>query len=33
MGPLRGFDTEYGARPLKRVIQKEVGNALSEYFG
>ena len=27
-----GFDTEYGARPLKRLIQKEVGNALSEFI-
>ena len=27
-----GFDSEYGARPLKRLIQKEVGNALSEFI-
>ncbi len=27
-----GFDIEYGARPLKRLIQKEVGNALSEFI-
>ena len=27
-----GYDTEYGARPLKRLIQKEVGNALSEFI-
>lgn len=27
-----GFDAEYGARPLKRLIQKEVGNALSRYI-
>lgn len=28
----RGYDPEYGARPLKRLIQKEVGNALSEFI-
>lgn len=27
-----GFDAEYGARPLKRLIQREVGNALSRYI-
>jgi len=27
-----GFDPEYGARPLKRLIQKEVGNLLSEFI-
>ena len=27
-----GYDSEYGARPLKRLIQKEVGNALSEFI-
>jgi ATP-dependent Clp protease ATP-binding subunit ClpB len=27
-----GYDIEYGARPLKRLIQKEVGNALSEFI-
>ncbi|EQA43333.1 ATP-dependent chaperone protein ClpB [Leptospira broomii serovar Hurstbridge str. 5399] len=27
-----GFDPEYGARPLKRLIQREVGNALSSYI-
>ncbi|MBM9499385.1 ATP-dependent chaperone ClpB [Leptospira sp. 201903071] len=27
-----GFDPEYGARPLKRLIQREVGNALSRYI-
>jgi ATP-dependent Clp protease ATP-binding subunit ClpA len=25
-----GFDPQYGARPLKRVIQKHIVNALSE---
>jgi acetylornithine deacetylase/succinyl-diaminopimelate desuccinylase-like protein len=25
-----GFDSEYGARPLKRLIQRELGNTLSE---
>jgi ATP-dependent Clp protease ATP-binding subunit ClpB len=28
----RGYDPEYGARPLKRFIQKELGNPLSEYI-
>lgn len=27
-----GFDPEYGARPLKRLIQREVGNVLSEFI-
>ncbi|PJZ68393.1 ATP-dependent chaperone ClpB [Leptospira perolatii] len=27
-----GFDPEYGARPLKRVIQREIGNALSSFI-
>ena len=27
-----GYDSEYGARPVKRLIQKEVGNALSEFI-
>ncbi len=27
----RGFDAQYGARPLKRLIQKEVGNLLSRF--
>lgn len=27
-----GFDAEYGARPLKRLIQREVGNVLSRYI-
>ncbi len=27
-----GFDPEYGARPLKRTIQKEVGNLLSNFL-
>lgn len=27
-----GFDPEYGARPLKRLIQREVGNALSKFI-
>jgi ATP-dependent Clp protease ATP-binding subunit ClpB len=26
----QGFDPHYGARPLKRLIQKEVTNALSK---
>ncbi|MFM7310864.1 MAG: AAA family ATPase, partial [Flavobacteriales bacterium] len=28
----RGFDPQYGARPVKRVIQKEVMNELSKYI-
>jgi len=27
-----GFDSEYGARPLKRLIQRELGNTLSEFI-
>lgn len=27
-----GYDPEYGARPLKRLIQRELGNALSEFI-
>ncbi|MCP5501108.1 MAG: ATP-dependent chaperone ClpB [Leptospiraceae bacterium] len=27
-----GFDPDYGARPLKRLVQKLLGNALSEYI-
>lgn len=27
-----GFDPEYGARPLKRLIQREIGNALSSFI-
>jgi ATP-dependent Clp protease ATP-binding subunit ClpB len=27
-----GYDSEYGARPLKRLIQRELGNALSEFI-
>jgi ATP-dependent Clp protease ATP-binding subunit ClpB len=27
-----GYDSEYGARPLKRLIQKEIGNVLSAYI-
>ena len=27
-----GFDSEYGARPLKRLIQRELGNSLSEFI-
>ncbi|TGL62354.1 ATP-dependent chaperone ClpB [Leptospira sarikeiensis] len=27
-----GFDPEYGARPLKRLIQREIGNALSNFI-
>lgn len=27
-----GYDPEYGARPLKRVIQKQIGNLLSEFI-
>lgn len=27
-----GFDAEYGARPLKRLIQREVGNSLSRFI-
>ena len=29
---LTGFDSEYGARPLKRFIQRELGNSLSEFI-
>ena len=29
---LTGFDSEYGARPLKRLIQRELGNSLSEFI-
>lgn len=28
----KGFDPQYGARPVKRVIQKEVLNELSRYM-
>ncbi|MCE9500662.1 MAG: AAA family ATPase [Leptospira sp.] len=28
----KGFDSEYGARPLKRLIQREIGNVLSEFI-
>jgi ATP-dependent Clp protease ATP-binding subunit ClpB len=28
----KGFDPQYGARPVKRVIQKEVMNELSKYI-
>ncbi|HNK96265.1 MAG TPA: AAA family ATPase, partial [Leptospiraceae bacterium] len=27
-----GYDPEYGARPLKRLIQRELGNSLSEFI-
>ncbi|TGM11418.1 ATP-dependent chaperone ClpB [Leptospira selangorensis] len=27
-----GFDPEYGARPLKRLVQREIGNALSSFI-
>ena len=27
-----GYDSEYGARPLKRLIQRELGNTLSEFI-
>ena len=27
-----GYDPEYGARPLKRLIQRELGNILSEFI-
>ncbi|PKA15100.1 ATP-dependent chaperone ClpB [Leptospira haakeii] len=27
-----GFDPEYGARPLKRLVQREIGNALSNFI-
>ena len=27
-----GYDPEYGARPLKRLIQRELGNVLSEFI-
>jgi ATP-dependent Clp protease ATP-binding subunit ClpB len=27
-----GYDPEYGARPLKRIIQKQIGNLLSEFI-
>lgn len=29
---LSGFDSEYGARPLKRLIQRELGNTLSDFI-
>lgn len=28
----KGYDTKFGARPLKRVIKKEIANPLSEYI-
>ncbi len=28
----KGFDQEYGARPLKRVIEKFIKNPISEYI-
>ena len=28
----RGFDPEYGARPVKRLIQREIGNLLSNFI-